>query len=440
METNTEQGNLFKQRAIHSENFTIIHNEILFIKDENNKLIDLGTLGLFWRILSLPKNWKLNIKGLATICGCTINKVESHLKKLKELGYITECRYKNENGTYNKNYYKISETINTDTWLIDESESEIIDIKNEEINNPLITESIVNTESNPNLNNSNLNNPNFNNSNFNNPNLKNSCDYKVYNNKVSIDKESNNKESKDKKEEKTSFSSGFKFSKKDNINNDTNGTLEEQTCDKGGSFSEENQVISSDENKKSKGKKNKRNNKEKDVNEILKDNMNKTDAENKLAREIHAKNGYKEMVKDMQLKAGVSVGTKKAIMKHIEKTFSENKDIMLALKSFAEMYIARRGALTSDSFDLLIKDLYAITTNPKEMLKIINTSIKKSYLGFFPENQNTPTTFKNNTGKSSKMSNPIPQNSPPLKSDSDSPRIDDKNNLEILFKPSNKMY
>ena len=102
-----ENGNITKQRAYHKDNFTIIHNEILFKNKELNKRVSLDALGLFWRIMSLPPNWKLNSRGLASISDCGIDKINNCMKELIDFGYVKVKKVR-EKGKFSSNIYEVT--------------------------------------------------------------------------------------------------------------------------------------------------------------------------------------------------------------------------------------------------------------------------------------------------------------------------------------------
>ena len=73
-ETNQQQnkkhkGNFFKRHSIHNEGeYITSHKEIARYKNENGIPLSLTSLGMYFRIRTLPDDWDFNIKGLATIC------------------------------------------------------------------------------------------------------------------------------------------------------------------------------------------------------------------------------------------------------------------------------------------------------------------------------------------------------------------------------------
>lgn len=127
------KGNLLKQRAKHVGNFTMIHNEILFLKDKNGNPLDPYLLTLFWRLMSLPPTWDLNIKGLASISGFSYNKTARCLKQLQELGYL-QMKPVNENDNFSGYVYTLKETLNPELWNID-GQKELVNLEDEQKGN-----------------------------------------------------------------------------------------------------------------------------------------------------------------------------------------------------------------------------------------------------------------------------------------------------------------
>lgn len=113
------QGNIIKQRSWHKNNFTIMHNEILFKKIQE-KPISLEALGLLWRIMSTSKDWNLNFSGMATISGCSTNKINSCIKELEEAGYIKKEQRRTAGGQISGYNYLVYETTDQSLWTNEE--------------------------------------------------------------------------------------------------------------------------------------------------------------------------------------------------------------------------------------------------------------------------------------------------------------------------------
>lgn len=113
------QGNIIKQRSWHKNNFTIMHNEILFKKIQE-KPISLEALGLLWRIMSTSKDWNLNFSGMASISGCSTNKINSCIKELEEAGYIKKEQRRTVGGQINGYNYLVYETTDQSLWTNEE--------------------------------------------------------------------------------------------------------------------------------------------------------------------------------------------------------------------------------------------------------------------------------------------------------------------------------
>ena len=113
------QGNIIKQRSWHKNNFTIMHNEILFKKIQE-KPISLEALGLLWRIMSTSKDWNLNFSGMATISGCSTNKINSCIRELEEAGYIKKEQTRTASGQISGYNYVVYETTDESLWTNEE--------------------------------------------------------------------------------------------------------------------------------------------------------------------------------------------------------------------------------------------------------------------------------------------------------------------------------
>lgn len=77
----SEFGNITVHEA--ESNFKKVHKSIIF-----NKGIDCITLGIYVRIMTLGKSWRLNINGLSTHLELSDSKIRAAIKSLEKEGYI----------------------------------------------------------------------------------------------------------------------------------------------------------------------------------------------------------------------------------------------------------------------------------------------------------------------------------------------------------------
>lgn len=72
--------------------FTPMPTEMAFDK------ISLAAKGLFFQLNTLPPDWNYTSKGMATICGCGVDKISSLMKELETAHRVIRLRYRNEKG------------------------------------------------------------------------------------------------------------------------------------------------------------------------------------------------------------------------------------------------------------------------------------------------------------------------------------------------------
>lgn len=82
-------------KAHCTESFTIVPNSIL--RERN---LSLQAMGLCAYILSLPKQWRINIESLATSLDISKNTAYKYLKELIEAGVLKKARVKDEGGRF----------------------------------------------------------------------------------------------------------------------------------------------------------------------------------------------------------------------------------------------------------------------------------------------------------------------------------------------------
>lgn len=86
-------GNIIVHDA--EECYKRIAKQIIFDKD-----IDVVTLGVFVRIASCSKEWKLNVEGLARALNLSTNKTRECIVLLEKKGYLKRVPVKQENGRF----------------------------------------------------------------------------------------------------------------------------------------------------------------------------------------------------------------------------------------------------------------------------------------------------------------------------------------------------
>lgn len=75
-----------------------------------NQNIDCLTLGIYTKIVSFGKKWKLNIKGLSVFLGLSDTKVRKSISLLEKEGYIVRVPIKDEKGYFQGYNYKVFPT------------------------------------------------------------------------------------------------------------------------------------------------------------------------------------------------------------------------------------------------------------------------------------------------------------------------------------------
>lgn len=72
--------------------FTAMPTDMAFDK------ISLAAKGLFFQLNTLPPDWNYTAKGMATICGCGVDKISSLMKELEAAHRVIRLRYRNQKG------------------------------------------------------------------------------------------------------------------------------------------------------------------------------------------------------------------------------------------------------------------------------------------------------------------------------------------------------
>ena len=91
-------------RKEHMRNYTIVDNG--FIRDDT---LSLKAKGLMLTFLSLPDNWKFTEKWLISQSTDGVSSVNSCINELKEHGYLTRERERNDDGTWGEMVYTVYE-------------------------------------------------------------------------------------------------------------------------------------------------------------------------------------------------------------------------------------------------------------------------------------------------------------------------------------------
>ena len=60
--------------------------------------VSLAAKGLFFQLNTLPPDWNYTAKGMATICGCGVDKISSLMKELEAAHRVIRLRYRNDKG------------------------------------------------------------------------------------------------------------------------------------------------------------------------------------------------------------------------------------------------------------------------------------------------------------------------------------------------------
>lgn len=97
-----------------SGNIIVIEPESRFKKIDKslieNQNIDCLTLGIYTKIVSFGKKWKLNIKGLSVFLGLSDTKVRKSISLLEKEGYIVRVPIKDEKGYFQGYNYNVFPT------------------------------------------------------------------------------------------------------------------------------------------------------------------------------------------------------------------------------------------------------------------------------------------------------------------------------------------
>ena len=100
-------------RANRNENYTVMSN--VHLKD---KRMTLKAKGLLSVVLSLPPDWDYSFAGLVAICKESETAMKSAIKELKEFGYLTITKERDEKGHFDY-VYVFNENPQTDLPVVE---------------------------------------------------------------------------------------------------------------------------------------------------------------------------------------------------------------------------------------------------------------------------------------------------------------------------------
>jgi len=96
-------------RVYKQNNFTVMSNHHL-----QNTNLSLKAMGLLSKILSLPDDWNINIRGMAAICKDGRDSIQAAFKELIAEGYVLRQQLRDPNGKLNGVEYIIRESPDVD--------------------------------------------------------------------------------------------------------------------------------------------------------------------------------------------------------------------------------------------------------------------------------------------------------------------------------------
>ena len=120
---------VFKNRK--EENFTVLDNQLL-----QNKELSWKARGILTYLLSLPEDWDVNTKELATHADDGITSLRNGLKELREAGYIIYKKYQDEEGKF-VHEYNVYEKPHTEKPDMENPNVDYPDMENRDINKEL---------------------------------------------------------------------------------------------------------------------------------------------------------------------------------------------------------------------------------------------------------------------------------------------------------------
>lgn len=362
-------GNINKTRAIHESNFTVVHNEILF-KEINNKKVPLEALGLFFRLMSLPKYWDLSYNGLASISGCSKDRIERLVHILEYFGYVKKKQIQKQW------MYHIVEVTDSELWQ-DEEET-YINFENESKGN-------LYDKNYPENKDIKKERPEIEYPENQYPEIEypeNQAYINNINNKINT--KSNiiiNKTSKNLEEE---IAPQF-------INNNIDSVLE---------IKENNEQKNARKSRPRQGKgenfnaslKNKAQQKE-EMEKVSIDNLierkigDNTEIDNQEARINKTAALVKEQVKTLNMRDGRKKAVKHRMKDKVDGLCMDN-ELKELFRTYISMIVEIKNKMTNETFDAQVDKLYSLSSDLEVQKSIIKQSIEKGYCDLYPISKN----------------------------------------------------
>lgn len=103
-------------RAEHTDNYTIISNEVL-----SDSALSDGAKTLLLYMLSCKDDWKFSMKGLASCLGLSVSVINSRVQELNKAGYIKKRRPRNQKGVFTSCEWDIYECPHSDLSICGEN-------------------------------------------------------------------------------------------------------------------------------------------------------------------------------------------------------------------------------------------------------------------------------------------------------------------------------
>ena len=474
--------NLKKQRAWHKGNFTMLHNEILFYRDKNGNPLDGDTLSIFWRLMSLPDDWDLSIRGLQKITGFGSQKITRCLNELFEIGYLQSYKV-TKDGKFMGYMYYLKEVLNEELWYTCQ-DPEVVNIENECRNNPLCENVEKNDENvidfydqNPSNSDISISEPcpDFPVSGFSGSGK--SIYGKPWTIKNINNKEKNYKEKKkinkinsSSKEEEVllCLDNSKNISSRGSLDNCSMENLKQEkishgTCSSKNSIPRINKqdkapqenfldfmqcqdpINKPKQKVKVKKVKNKVQQMEMEKNDSIstldtmgyKNTIGKlTDVDNELSRAIKSSNEILALEKRVNMANMKKLSNKKTMTKYINQIVPD-APIQSAMGDFLEMYVNKFGVLSKPALKLLYEDLIKLSDGDVEKQKeIINNAVKNQWKQFYVTNANKQsTTSQTQTNPINPRVNNIFRQDQPVEEEQDATNIiaTDENGNPISF-------
>lgn len=104
-------------RAEHTDNYTIISNEVL-----SDSALSDGAKTLLLYMLSCKDDWKFSMKGLASCLGLSLGSVNARVQELKQRGYITISQDRAKGGHFGDSEWNVYEQPNSNSAVFGKTE------------------------------------------------------------------------------------------------------------------------------------------------------------------------------------------------------------------------------------------------------------------------------------------------------------------------------